>query len=130
MSLKNANYPWFIIHGRLRVIQNYEMDTIKILNSNVDRLCDEREWSHKKLAKEMGVNEAVLSRALSGNPQLKTIEKMAKALDVSIKSLFEDSNDVEGFVLLHGNPYHFNSLEEFSNIGKYTKPIRPVIIKL
>ena len=92
------------------------MDTIKILNTNVDRLCNEKGWSHKRLAKEMGIMEAALSRALSRNPQLNTMEKIAKALDVSIKSLFEDPNEVEGFILLKGKTFHFNSQEELQAI--------------
>ena len=97
------------------------MNNLEILNENIDRLCDERRWSHKRLAKEMGIMEAVLSRALTGNPQLKTIEKMAKALDVSIKSLFDDPNDVEGFILLHGQPYFFNSNAELTKIQQRSK---------
>ena len=97
------------------------MDNLQILNLNVNRLCDERGWTHKKLAKEMGIMEAALSRALAGNPQLKTIEKIAKALDVSIKSLFDDPDDIEGFILLHGKPYHFNSNAELLSIQKQTK---------
>ena len=99
------------------------MNNLEILNLNVDRLCDERGWSHKRLAKEMGIMEAALSRALNGNPQLKTIEKIAKALDVSIKSLFDDPDDIEGFILLHGHPYRFNSREELSEIEKRAKPV-------
>ena len=97
------------------------MDNLQILNLNVDRLCNERGWTHKRLAKEMGIMEAALSRALAGNPQLKTIEKIAKALDVSIKSLFDDPNDVEGFILLRGQSYHFNSNAELLSIQERTK---------
>ena len=98
------------------------MDNLQILNLNVDRLCNERGWTHKRLAREMGIMEAALSRALAGNPQLKTLEKIAKALDVSIKSLFNDPNDVEGFILLHGRPYRFNSSEELAIIENRAKP--------
>jgi transcriptional regulator with XRE-family HTH domain len=70
----------------------------------------------------MGIMEAALSRALAGNPQLKTIEKIAKALEVSIKSLFDDPNDIEGFILLNGMPYHFNSKYELTEIERRTKP--------
>ena len=105
------------------------MDNLQILNLNVDRLCNERGWTHKRLAKEMGIMEAALSRALAGNPQLKTIEKIAKALDVSIKSLFDDPNDVEGFILLKGQPYHFYGKDELNQvITRDTKPIGPKVL--
>lgn len=92
------------------------MDTLEVLRLNVERLCNERDWTQKRLAKEMGVAEPFLSRTLSGNPQLKTLEKIAKALGVSIKSLFDDPNDIEGFILHYGRPYHFNSREELDII--------------
>ena len=99
------------------------MDTLEVLKQNVERLCNERGWTQKRLAKEMGVAEPFLSRTLSGNPQLKTLEKIAKALDISIKSLFDDPDDIEGFILLHGHPYRFNSREELSEIEKRAKPV-------
>jgi len=94
------------------------MDTKELLISNIDRLCTERKLNRRTLAKKMGILEASLSRSLNGNPTLETLEKIAKALDVSIKSLFEDPNDIEGFILLHGTTYHFNSKEELDKIEK------------
>ena len=46
---------------------------------------------------------------------------MAKALDVSIKSLFDDPNDVEGFILLNGKYYHFNNNDELLSIQQRAK---------
>ena len=74
------------------------MDTKEILIKNIDMLCYERKWNRRALAKKMGIMEASLSRSLNGNPTLETLEKIAKALDVSIKSLFNDPADFEGFV--------------------------------
>ena len=86
-------------------------------------LCDERKWNRRTLAKKMGIMEASLSRSLNGSPTLETLDIIAKALDVSIKSLFDDPANVEGFALLNGKPYHFNSLHEFNAIEK-TIPCR------
>ena len=94
------------------------MDTKQLLINNIDRLCDERKWNRRTLAKKIGILEASLSRSLNGNPTLETLEKIAKALDVSIKSLFNDPADVEGFILLNGEPYHFNSQEELNALEK------------
>ncbi|MBP5334078.1 MAG: helix-turn-helix transcriptional regulator [Bacteroidales bacterium] len=93
------------------------MDIKEILINNIDFLCRERKWTRRDLAKKMGIMEASLSRSLKGNPTLETLEKIAKALDVSIKSLFNDPADVEGFILLNGKAYHFNSKEEFNNVA-------------
>ena len=48
---------------------------------------------------------------------------IAKALDVSIKSLFEDPVAIEGFVSVGGKVQRFNSVKEFDGIvnGPRTK---------
>lgn len=111
------------IHLKIDICVNFyifaekiKMEIKELLINNIDYLCRERKWTRRDLAKKMGIMEASLSRSLKGNPTLGTLEKIAKALDVSIKSLFEDSNDVEGFVLLKGKAYHFNSLKELMTI--------------
>ena len=70
----------------------------------------------KELARLMGVDPAALNRALSGNVRLDTIQKMANALGVSLKSLFEPLDDVEGFIRIRGQVYQFNSREELERI--------------
>ena len=90
----------------------------KILSENVRRICRERKIQLKELAAEMGVDPASLNRALKFNARLDTIEKekMAKALDVSIKSLFEPTDGVEGFIRVGKNAYKFNSMAELRKI--------------
>ena len=95
------------------------MEIKELLINNIDYLCRERKWSRRDLAKKMGIMEASLSRSLKGNPTLETLEKIAKALDVSIKSLFNDPNDVEGFILIRGKSYHYNGRKELSNIIQF-----------
>lgn len=70
----------------------------------------------KELARRMGVDPAALTRALSGNARLDTMQKMATSLGVSLKSLFEPTDDVEGFIRIGGEVYQFNSKEELNNI--------------
>lgn len=84
----------------------------KILAENVRRLCKEQGKQMKDLAADMGIDPASLTRALNGNARLDTIQKIATALDVSMKSLFEPLDDVEGFIRIRGNVYHFNSRSE------------------
>ena len=61
------------------------------------------------------LNES-LSSSLNGLPRIDTIEKIAKALDVSIKSLFDDPVTIEGFVSVGGKVQRFNTREEFERI--------------
>ena len=70
----------------------------------------------KELAGKMDVDPAALTRALSGNCRLDTIQKMATALGVSFKSLFEPLDDVEGFLRIRGKVYQFNSRAELDKL--------------
>lgn len=90
----------------------------KVLAENVKRLCKEQKKQLKDLASEMGVDPASLNRAMYGNARLDTIEKMATALGVSIKSLFApiDDDTVEGYIKIKGKIYQFNSKEELEKL--------------
>lgn len=90
----------------------------KILAENVKRLCKEQNKQLKDLAADMGIDPANLNRAMYGNARLGTIEKIATALGVSIKSLFTVSNDneVEGYIKVRGKIHQFNSKSELNNI--------------
>lgn len=84
----------------------------KILADNVRRICKERGKQMKDLAADMGIDPASLTRALNGNARLDTIEKIATALGVSMKSLFEPLDDVEGYIRIVDKVYQFNNRKE------------------
>ena len=86
----------------------------KVLAENVKKLCKEQKKQLKDLAAEMGVDPASLNRAMYGNARLDTIEKMATALGVSIKILFEplDNDEMEGYIKIKGKIYQFNTKAE------------------
>ncbi len=89
----------------------------KVLAENVKRICKEQNKQLKDLAKDMGIDPASLNRAMYGNARLDTIEKIAIALGISVKSLFEPMYDnVEGFIKVNGKIYQFNSREELNRI--------------
>lgn len=90
----------------------------KVLAENVKRLCKQQKKQLKDLASEMSVDPASLNRAMYGNARLDTIEKMATALGVSIKSLFDqiDDDTVEGYIKIKGKIYQFNSKEELNKL--------------
>lgn len=90
----------------------------KILAENVKRLCKEQGKQLKDLAASIGIDPASLNRAMYGNARLDTIEKIANALEISIKSLFDpiDDNTVEGYIKIKGKIYQFNSREELNKI--------------
>ena len=88
----------------------------KILADNVRRLCKEQDKQMKNLAADMGIDPASLTRALNGNARLDTVQKIATALGVSMKSLFEPLDDVEGFIRIRGKVYQFNNRTELNNL--------------
>ena len=83
---------------------------------NVRRLCKEQGKQMKDLASDMGIDPASLTRALNGNARLDTVQKIANALGVSMKSLFEPLNDVEGYIRIRGKVYQFNSRCELNEL--------------
>lgn len=88
------------------------MATIDTIRDNVLFYCREQKLTQRKLANKLNMQEAALSRALSGNPELKTIERIADALSVPVKALFQEIRTVEGFVSINGNIYRFYTKEE------------------
>lgn len=90
----------------------------KILSTNVKRLCKQQGKQLKDLAIEMGIDPASLTRAINGNARLDTIEKIASALHVNVKSLFDQMDDeaVEGFIKIRGKICQFSSKEELKQI--------------
>ena len=94
--------------------QNFKM--MKILADNVKRICKEQGKQLKDLAGEMGVDPASLTRALNGNARLDTVGKIATALGVSMKSLFEPQDGVEGYIRIGERVYQFNSRSELERL--------------
>lgn len=88
----------------------------KVLADNVRRICKERGKQMKDLAADMGIDPASLTRALNGNARYDTIEKIATALEVSMKSLFEPQDGVEGYIRIGERIYQFNSKNELENL--------------
>ena len=90
----------------------------KVLAENIKRLCKQQKKQLKDLASEMGVDPASLNRAMYGNARLDTIEKMATALGVPIKVLFEplDNDEVEGYIKVKGKIFQFYNKEELQKI--------------
>lgn len=88
----------------------------KIIADNVKRLCKEQGKQLKDLAADMGIDPASLTRALNGNARFDTIQKIANALGVSMKSLFEPLGDVEGYIRIGERVYQFNNKQELLNL--------------
>jgi len=100
----------------IHIIFAQKSNIMKILADNVKRICKEQGVQLKDLAGEMGVDPASLTRALNGNARLDTVGKIATALGVSMKSLFEPQDSIEGYIRIGEHVYQFNSREELKKI--------------
>lgn len=65
----------------------------KILANRVKEICNEKGLQMKDLAAIMKVKPESLSRTLNGNPQLSSLENIAKALNVGVADLFADKSE-------------------------------------
>lgn len=91
----------------------------------VKALCKERGIGQKELAAKLGITPTSLSQSLKGSyPQLQTLEKIAKALNVEVVDLFEPNNgELTALVDYNGELHRFDNiaaLEKFiGSIKKY-----------
>lgn len=65
----------------------------KQLANRVKEICADKGIQLKELALIMGVKPESLSRTLNGNPQLTSLENIAKALNVGVADLFADKTE-------------------------------------
>lgn len=97
-----------------------------VLSTRVKYLCTKQGMTLKKLAERMEIKPESLSRAINGNPQLSTLENIAKALEVDVADLFgegrtPDSASASEFIAVvvdHGESFifhEFNGLIDWVN---------------
>ena len=65
----------------------------KKISNRVKEICAEKGLQLKDLASIMNVKPESLSRTLNGNPQLSSLENIAKALNVGVADLFADKTE-------------------------------------
>lgn len=65
----------------------------KILSNRVKEICADKGIQLKELAAIMDIKPESLSRTLNGNPQLSSLENIAKALNVGVADLFADKTE-------------------------------------
>ena len=84
----------------------------KTLARNVKELLKVRKMQQKDLAEKMGVAASFLSNALSGNPTIETLQRMASALDVPVSVLLRERDYITGFVEVNGKGYRIDKWED------------------
>lgn len=96
----------------------------KELANRVKEICSEKGLQMKDLAAIMNVKPESLSRTLNGNPQLSSLENIAKALNIGIADLFADKvenniifssttpNSLTSIIVYKDKTYIANTLNE------------------
>lgn len=94
----------------------------KTLSTRVKELCSKHGMTLKGLAEKMGIKPESLSRALGGNPQLSTLENIAKALEVGVAELLTVgrsdkplTSDFTALVVDGGKTYLFHSKSDLKD---------------
>ena len=77
------------------------MDESKLLGAKIRLLRTARKMRLNDLAEVAGCSESMLSKIENGkgNPSLKTLHSIARALDVTVSSLFSDGEQLDGGVV-------------------------------
>lgn len=70
-------------------------DPVEILANNIIRLRRQHGWSQERLAAECGVHRTYIGaiERSERNPSLRTIERIAGALNVTVTQLLSESDD-------------------------------------
>jgi DNA-binding protein len=78
--------------------------------------------SRRELARRLGVSPASVNSYISGNPTAERIEAIAKALGVSISTLFQETSSVSGFVKIGDTIHELRSVGDLEEAtGKAQK---------
>ena len=56
----------------------------------VRSIIKEKGWTIEKVASEMGINRVTLSQNLSGNPTIKTLQRIADVIGCKVGDFFRD----------------------------------------
>lgn len=88
-----------------------------IMELRIKEICKEKGILQKELADKIGVTDIALRASLKGNPTVGTLEKVAKALDVTITELFAaPNNELYGLVQYKGLTYKIDSREALEKL--------------
>ena len=88
----------------------------ELLEKNVKKIVEEHHSSLAQLAKAMGITAPSLTHLLKGNPQLDKVQRIADTLHVPVATLFRESYNVEGVVVINGEVKYIRSQEDLNSI--------------
>ena len=94
------------------------------LSLSVRMLCRKQGITMRQLAEKMQIAPESLSRAINGNPQLSTIQSIAKNLNVEVADLFNsrmNQKDLAAIVVFHGKTLVTDNVESLLEFATQIK---------
>ena len=82
----------------------------------IKELCKQKGITLSDVAQKAGIARETLSRQVSGNPTLRTLTEVAKALDVPVYQLFTDSARITGSVRVGDQIYTIDSIQDIERL--------------
>ena len=93
------------------------MTTKDQVKESIKKTLKEKRLTMSELAARMGIKGPTLSQNINGNPTLEMISRIAAALDVDVRVLFEDTgNGLYGLVQYKRHTYKIDSLESLKRL--------------
>lgn len=86
------------------------------MSLRIKEICKQKNTSISELAVKIGIKQESLSRAINGNPQLETLEKIANALEVHTSELFQKDCELYGLVTYQGTTYKIETREQLMSL--------------
>ena len=103
-----------------------KMNHMKVnLSTTVKELCRIQGITLKELAQRIGIAPESLSRTLSGNPQLSTLEAIASNLNVDLSDLFVSSPTIS----LHSIIVHDNTTYIADDLNSLINNVKAICAK-
>ena len=93
---------------------------IHIMGTRIKEILQEKKMTVSMLADIIGITRANMSNIVNGrsNPKMETLEKIAKALGVSVVELFSpvEKTDILGFIRVKDTLHEVKSIEEIEKL--------------
>lgn len=106
------------------------MKDLNIVGHNVEKILRDKGWIVADLARKMECDTKSVYRMLKDNPRLDSIIRIAKALDVAPKMLFENDDKVFGVIRANGQSYTINNKKDLEDvISNLSKSFNPFSMK-
>lgn len=88
-----------------------------LVGPSIKKIVKEKGLTLKELAKRMKTQGSTLHQAMYGNPTIDMVERIAKALEVDIRVLFEGTGtEIHGIVQYKNHTYKIDSVESLKKL--------------